>query len=816
MVDTRRHETSDRKQAGQRHLTLPVEGVIDSVGVGRVEKALQSLPGVREASVNLASQIVSIGYDPEQTDPDVLIQTIRDTGYEVPTAHMSFGIEGMHCASCVTRVERALSAAKGVTGAAVNLSRAEAAVDMAGAPDVAALSDAVSRAGYRLVVGDQDVSVRQASEVDALRSRLIMALAFTIPLFAIAMSEHLGIATLVSPKFSAWLQWFLATPVQFWVGLFFYRRFFRNTRFGIVDMDTLVVIGTSAAYGYSTYVLFAGTTRQLHSGVYFETAAVIISLILLGRYLEMSARQKTGRAIEELARSVPRRATVRAGDEWVERDVAELKRHSRVLVRKGQRVPVDGSVAAGYAVIEEASITGESVPAEKGIGDAVYAGTLNVGEAFEIDSRAVGTETALAGIVRMVVRAQATKSRIQRLADRVAAIFVPVILAIALMALISWLLFSERGAAYAITRAVAVLIIACPCALGLATPTAIAVATGRGARLGILFHDAAAIERALSVDAVLTDKTGTLTVGRPVVEEIRTPDGGGKSTVLRLAAAVLEQSEHPLARAVVNSARKRDIAWASASDVTTIPGQGVVGVAEKLTVVIGRRTLLESKGVTELPDMSDVTSSFVMVAADGVYLGTILLEDTLRDTAADAVRALTMQGIETELISGDRDEVVAKVAEVAGVTRYRAAQTPEEKAARVKELQSRQRRVAFLGDGINDAPALANADFGVAVASGADVAAEAAAVTMLTPDLRAFVDALDLARATVRTIRWNLFWAFGYNIIGVPLAAGAFVAAFGVTLNPMFAALAMAFSSVLVVSNSLGLRRFRSRFVGRA
>jgi Cu+-exporting ATPase len=801
--------------ARSRGLTLPIEGVVDSVGVQRVEKALAAVEGVIQASVNLNTQTVGIDYDPNRTDAEGLIRAVKHSGYNVPTAHYTFGVEGMHCASCVTRVEKALAKVPGVTGTAVNLSRAEAAIDVAGDVDVQTMSDAVVRAGYKLVTGGQMVSERQATEMQALKQKLLLSLAFTVPLFVIAMLDHLGVFTLVSMKFSAWLQWALATPVQLWVGLFFYRRVIRNSRFGIVDMDTLVVLGTTAAYGYSTYVLLFGDAMALHEGVYFETAAVIITLILFGRYMELSARQKTGRAIEQLAQSVPRRAIVREGNEWIEVDVASVKRRSRVLVRKGQTIPVDGELASERAIVEEATITGESVPAEKLAGDRIYAGTLNSGEAFEMTALAVGSDTALAGMVRMVIRAQATKAQIQRLADRVAAVFVPFVLAISAIALLAWLFLSDQGAANAIAKAVAVLIIACPCALGLATPTAISVATGRGAQLGVLFHDAGALERALNVDIVLTDKTGTLTEGRPEVEEIRTPDRGGKSTVLRLAAAVLEQSEHPLARAVVASARKRNLTWRHAAKVETVTGQGVKGLVEGVHVFAGRAEFLKSEGVNEVPDNVDASGSIVMLALDTEYLGAIILNDPLRDTAADAVRALHAQGIETELLSGDREEVVSRVADVAGVSRHRAAQKPGDKAARVIELQKKGKRVAFLGDGINDAPALAEADFGVAVASGADVAAEAAAVTMLTPDLRAFVDAIDLARATVKKIHWNLFWAFGYNIIGLPLAAGAFVPVFGWSLNPMFAALAMSFSSVLVVSNSLLLRRFRSRFPGR-
>jgi Cu+-exporting ATPase len=808
-------ETVKSTSARARSLTLPIEGVVDSVGVQRVEKALGAVPGVYRSSVNLSTQTVGIDYDHDRTDAERLIRAVRQSGYNVPTAHYTFGVEGMHCASCVTRVEKALEKVPGVTATAVNLSRAEAAIDVAGDADVQTMSEAVARAGYKLVTGDQMVSERQATELQMLRQKLLWSLAFTVPLFIVAMLDHLAGVTLVSMRFSAWLQWILATPVQLWIGSFFYRRVIRNTRFGIVDMDTLVVLGTTAAYGYSTYVLFFGDAMSLHGGVYFETAAVIITLILFGRYMELAARQKTGRAIEQLAQSVPKRAIVREGDQWIETDVASLKRRARVLVRKGQTIPVDGELLSERAIVEEATITGESEPSEKLVRDRIYAGTLNSGEAFEMTATAVGSDTALAGMVRMVIRAQATKARIQRLADRVAAVFVPIVLVISAVALMAWLLLSDQGTANAIAKAVAVLIIACPCALGLATPTAISVATGRGAQLGILFHDAAALERALSIDVALTDKTGTLTEGRPEVEEIRTPDRGGKSTVLRLAAAVLEQSEHPLARAVVASARKRNLTWRHAANVETITGQGVKGVVDGVYVLAGRAEFLQSAGVNDVPHDVAAHGSIVMVALDLDYLGTIILNDPLRNTAADAVRALHAQGIETELLSGDREEVVSRVADVVGMSRFRAGQRPEDKAARVTELQSKGKRVAFLGDGINDAPALAEADFGVAVASGADVAAEAAAVTMLTPDLRAFVDAIDLARATVKTIHWNLIWAFGYNLVGLPLAAGAFVPLFGWSLNPMFAALAMSLSSVLVVSNSLLLRRFHSRFPGR-
>jgi Cu+-exporting ATPase len=798
-----------------RSVSLPVENLVDTVGVARIERTVGALPGVVSADVNLNAHTLLVRYEPRTLGLDAIVTAVRKAGYEIPRERRTYGVEGMHCAACVTRVEKALGEAPGVTGAIVNLARSEATVDVAGEIDSDALSGAVARAGYRLIGGERRISDRQADELSALRRRLYWSLAFTAPLFVIAMLQHLHVVTLVSPRFSAWVQFALATPVQFGVGLFFYRRFFRNLRFGIIDMDTLVVLGTTTAYLYSAWVLLFGDQAGLHGGVYFETAAVIITLILFGRSLELSARQRTGRAIEELATSLPRTASVYRDDRWIEVTLDSLRRGERIRVRRGERVPVDGELLSAQATIEEAMMTGESVPALHGRGDRLFAGTINVGEALEIEARAVGTETALAGMVQMVVRAQASKARIQRTADRIAAWFVPFVLLVAALALAAWLLFSERSLAFALARAVAVLIIACPCALGLATPTAIAVASGRGARLGVLFADAGALERALDIDLVLMDKTGTLTRGRPVVEEIRVPAGGDQVMVLRLAAAVLEQSEHPLARALVESARTRGPITLQPSEVKSHTGQGVEGRIEGRRIAAGSRAFLEGLGTTAMPGMLHVPGSLIMVARDGKYEGTVILRDALRESAVDAVRTLRSLGIEVELLSGDRKIEVARIADVVGITRYRAGLKPEEKAECVADEQRKGRRVAFLGDGINDAPALARADFGVAVASGSDLAAEAAAVTLLTPDLRALVDAIELAAATVRTIRWNLFWAFGYNVIGLPLAAGAFVPLLGWRLDPMFAALAMAFSSVLVVSNSLLLRRFRSRFEGR-
>ena len=805
-----------RPPAGKvRVLNLPIENLVDPVGVGRIERSVAALPGIRTALVNLNSQSLAVTYDPAAVTPLDIIAAVRKAGYDVPEGRRTFGVEGMHCAACVTRVEKALGQVSGVTESVVNLARSEATVDTAGAVDELALQEAVTKAGYRLVGGDRKVSERQASELHRLRNRLRWALILTVPLFVVAMLQHLHLAVLVSPRFSAWVQFLLATPVQLGVGLLFYRRFFRNLRFGIVDMDTLVVIGTSTAYLYSASVLFFGEPADLHAGVYFETAAVIITLILFGRYLELSARQRTGRAIEELASSLPRTAAVRRGDRWEDVGLDQVSQGDSVLVRRGDRIPVDGELQSSTAVIEEAMITGESTPAARSRGDRLYAGTINTGEALEMVATAIGGRTALAAMVQMVVRAQATKAKIQRTADRIAALFVPFVLLVAVVALVFWLLFSERTLAFALARAVAVLIIACPCALGLATPTAIAVASGRGAQLGVLFADAAALERALDIDLVLMDKTGTLTRGRPVVEEVRVAPGEDQAETLRLAAAVLEHSEHPLARALVESARSRWAAFPAASDVHSYTGRGVEGKIGGRTIAAGSRGFLEAQGVSAMPGVLKIPGSVVMVAADGRYIGAVILRDSLRESAVDAVRSLRSLGIECELLSGDREVEVARIADVVGLTRYRAGLKPEDKARIVTEEQKEGNRVAFLGDGINDAPALARADFGVAVATGSDIAAEAAAVTLLTSDLRALVDAIELAAATVRTIRWNLFWAFGYNVIGLPLAAGAFVPVFGWRLDPMFAALAMSFSSVLVVTNSLLLRRFKSRFPGR-
>jgi Cu+-exporting ATPase len=798
-----------------RRVGLPIANLVDTVGVARIERAVSSLPGVTSAQVSLNSRTLVAGYDPKAVSLSHIVEAVERAGYQVPRGRLTFGVEGMHCAACVTRVEKALGDVPGVTEAVVNLARSEATAVVAGDVPTGDLAAAVERAGYRLVGGERRVSERQADELAALKSRLIWAVAFTAPLVLVAMLQHLDVVTLVSPMFSAWAQFALATPVQLGVGLFFYRRFFRNLRFGIIDMDTLVVLGTTTAYGYSAWVLFAGSHADLHAGVYFETAAVIITLILFGRYLELSARQRTGRAIEELASSLPRTASVRRDDRWLEITLDLVRTGDQILVRRGERIPVDGELMSPRATIEEAMMTGESEPALHARGDRLFAGTINIGEAFELEARAVGASTALAGMVQTVVRAQATKAKIQRTGDRLAAWFVPLVLLVAAVALAAWLLFSEQTLAFALSRAVAVLIIACPCALGLATPTAIAVASGRGARLGVLFTDAASLERALDIDLVLLDKTGTLTRGRPAVEEIRVPAGIDQATVLRLAAAVLETSEHPLARALVESARARGPLATHASEVKSHTGQGVEGKVDGRRIAAGSRAFLEMLGTNDLPGVLHVPGSVIMVARDGRYLGAVILRDALRESAVDSVRALRTLGIEAELLSGDRKIEVARIADVVGITQYRAGLKPADKAVIVADEQKRGRRVAFVGDGINDAPALAQADFGVAVAQGSDIAAEAAAVTLLTPDLRALVDAIELADATVRTIRWNLFWAFGYNLIGLPLAAGAFVPLFGWRLDPMFAAVAMSFSSVLVVTNSLLLRRFRSRFEGR-
>ena len=737
-------------------------------------------------------------------------------------------VRGMHCAACVGKVERALTSVPGVDQASVNLATEQATVSFD--PDrtnVEALRAAVAAAGYELAepragagpVDDAAQAEREAEQARQ-RTRLIVGAVLSVPVLLGGMAHLLPWvpAVLQNP----WVLLVLTTPVQFWVGWQFHRGFLHDLRYRSASMATLVSVGTSAAYFFSVAVTLWPHAFPPHGAMtYYDVSAVVITLVVLGRWLEARARGRTSAAIRRLVSLAPRTArVVREGAE-IDVPTAEVQVGDFVRIRPGERVPVDGVVTEGASTIDESMLTGESVPVEKRPESTVFAGTVNRTGSFIFRAARVGSETTLARIVKLVADAQGSRAPIQRLADRVAAVFVPMVLAIAALTFLAWWIFGPAPSAlYALTNAVAVLVIACPCAMGLATPTAIMVATGRGAELGILVKSATALELLYRVDTVVFDKTGTLTIGRLAVTDVLAAAGGAADEILALAAAAEQGSEHPLGEAIVARAKERGLALPPISEFTTIPGQGIDAMATDGRVLLGNRALMDARGI----EVEALAPRARALAADGktvVYLafagralGLIAVADVLKPEAADVVVALAKRGLDVAMLTGDARLTAEAIAAAAGVKRVLAEVLPEDKAREIEKLQGGGHRVAMVGDGINDAPALARAHVGIAMGSGTDVAIEAADVTLVRGDLHGVVNAVDLSRRTIRIIKENLVWAFGYNVVLIPVAAGVLYPIWGVLLSPILAGAAMAFSSVSVVSNSLRLKKWRSE-VGR-
>ncbi|PYN76435.1 MAG: heavy metal translocating P-type ATPase [Candidatus Rokuibacteriota bacterium] len=734
-------------------------------------------------------------------------------------------VRGMHCAACVGKVERALTSVPGVDQASVNLATEQATVAFDPArTSVDALRSAVAAAGYELAEprseaepADAVDAERAAREADQRRQKLkfVVGAVLSAPVLLGGMA-HI-VPWVPAALQDTWLLLVLTTPVQFWVGWQFHRGFLHDLRYRTASMSTLVSVGTNAAYFFSVAVTLWPHAFPAHGAVmYYDVSAVVVTLVVLGRWLETRARGRTSDAIRRLVSLAPRTARVVRDGSEADVPTSEVRVGDFVRIRPGERVPVDGVVTEGASTIDESMLTGESLPVEKAPESKVFAGTVNRTGSFLFRAARVGSETALARIVQLVAQAQGSRAPIQRLADRVAAIFVPIVLGIAALTFLAWWAVGpEPAALFALTNAVAVLVIACPCALGLATPTAIMVATGRGAEHGILVKSAAALELLHRVDTVVFDKTGTLTVGRPVVTDVVAVPPVAEAEVLALAAAAEQGSEHPLGEAIVARAKERGLALPPITEFTTVPGQGIDALATDGRVLLGNRMLMEARGI----DVGALAGRAQALAAEGktaIYLalggralGVLAAADVLKPEAAAAVAALKQRGLQVAMLTGDTRLTAEAVARQAGVDRVLAEVLPEDKVREIAKLQGEGRCVAMVGDGINDAPALARADVGIAMGSGTDVAIEAADVTLVRGDLRGVVAAVDLARRTIRIVKENLVWAFGYNVVLIPVAAGVLYPIWGVLLSPILAGAAMAFSSVSVVTNSLRLKRWR-------
>lgn len=795
-----------------KRVRLDVGGMTCAACVARVEKALSKLDGVTSATANFAVENVTIEYDPDKVGLGEIAQTITDTGYEPRTRIMDLKVLGMTCAACSARVEKALSKTPGVLEAAVNLATEQARVTvLSGALDRQDIEKVIVDTGYQVLKeteGEDKYEALEAEkhkEITHLKRLFALSAVLTIPLAAMMLGPVLPLPDFIH---NPYFQLLLATPVQFGPGWRFYRGAYHALKSGSANMDVLVAMGTSAAYFYSLWVTLA---RGGHGGVYFESSAVIITLILLGKLLEATAKGKTSAAIKKLLRLAPKTARVERNGQIQEVMVEELQVGDTVLVKPGERVPVDGAILEGSSSIDESMITGESLPVEKGPGDEVIGATINKLGAFKFRATKVGKDTALAQIVRMVEEAQGDKAPIQRLADKVSGIFVPVVVGIALVTFLAWYLLTSDFQA-ALVSMTAVLVIACPCALGLATPTAIMVGTGKGAEVGILFRSGEHLERAHKLEAVILDKTGTITQGEPALQKIITAPGVGEEELLVLAQAVETKSEHPLAQAIVQAARERNVEQKEVTDFAAIPGRGVQANLYGEVIRLGNpEFMLDNemdlagweKTVEELQGQGQTA---MLLALDSKIMGLVGVADQIKSSSAKAIKDLQDFGVDVYMVTGDNKRTALAVAKEVGINEDKvlAQVLPGEKAAVVKKLQEQGKVVGMVGDGINDAPALVQADVGVAIGTGTDIAIEAADLTLMRGDLQVLVTALKLSRHTMKIIKQNLFWAFFYNTLGIPLAALG-------RLSPIIAGAAMAFSSVSVVSNSLRLRRFKEK-----
>ena len=792
-----------------------------------VERSLKKVDGVSGATVNFATEQASVVFDQSLVDARDLIGRVEDAGYGVVTAHVELPITGMTCANCSATVERTLNRrVPGVVQATVNFASERASVEyIPGVATIAGMVRAVEEAGYGIVqaveeekLEDVEAAARQAEIVDQTR-KFWTGVVCALPLFLLSMARDFG---LLGPWAHApWVNWLflaMATPVQFYTGWDYYVGSYHALRNRTANMDVLVAMGSSIAYLYSIVVLLFPAAGE---HVYFETSAVIITLIKLGKLLEARAKGQTGEAIRRLMGLRPKTARVVQDGVEVDVPIEQVQVGDIVVVRPGERIPVDGVILNGLSAVDESMLTGEPLPVDKGPGDEVIGATINKQGLLSFEASRVGAETALAQIIRLVQQAQGSKAPIQRLADRVAAVFVPVVLVIALVTFVIW--WATGGDfTTAMIRLVAVLVIACPCALGLATPTAIMVGTGKGARLGILFKNSEALETAHRLQAIVLDKTGTLTMGQPSVTDIVAIDTGDstKQDILRLAASAERGSEHPLGQAIVAEAEARGLTLADPENFEAVAGRGVRARIESHTVLVGKPSWLEMENIplgnlsTQVERLQAAANTAVVVVVDGEAAGVLGIADTLKEGSADAIASLHQLGLETVMLTGDNQRTAEAIAAEVGIKRIVAEVLPADKANVVKKLQANGRLVSMVGDGINDAPALAQADVGIALGTGTDVAMETADVTLMRGDLRAVPHALSLSRATMRTIKQNLFWAFFYNVVLIPVAAGVlspfpWVPGILRELHPVLAAFAMAFSSITVVTNSLRLRGAR-------
>lgn len=801
----------------EKQATLPIEGMTCAACATRIEKGLNRMDGIAEASVNLASERAAVQYDGDAVTLQQVVDKIEHLGYKVPVETLDLQIEGMTCAACSTRIEKGLSRMQGVQTAAVNLVTETAKVTYIGLKQEDILNK-ISQLGYTGRLKKEEGKGEQESPTQRnmrrLRNTFLVSALLSIPLLW-SMVGHFSFTSWIwVPEWfmHPWVQMVLAAPVQFIIGARFYVGAFKALRSGSANMDVLVALGTTSAYVYSVYLAWQWQIGELHHPeMYFETSAVLITLILLGKWLEASAKGRSSQAIRALMGLRAKTATVVRDGEQVEVPVEDVASGDLVLVRPGEKVPVDGIVVSGTSTVDESMLTGESVPVEKQAGDNVYGATVNAQGAFTMRATQVGSETALSQIIKIVEEAQGSKAPIQRIADKISGIFVPIVVGIAVLVFLIWYFAVEPGNfGVALSRTIAVLVIACPCALGLATPTSIMAGTGRAAEYGVLFRGGEHLEGAYRVQTVVLDKTGTVTEGAPSLTDVVLHGGNEdeKTELLILLASAEKQSEHPLAQAIVKGLAEQGISTVEPDSFRAEPGYGIAAEVNGHQIIVGTRRWMEKNGVASsdaeeaMQDMEQAGKTAMLFAVDGSWKGIVAVADQVKASSKKAIERLHQMGIRVVMMTGDNTRTAKAIASQVRIDDVFAEVLPEQKAQHVRELQQRGSVVAMVGDGINDAPALAAADIGFAIGTGTDVAMETAGVTLMRGDLNGIADAMEMSRRTMRNIKQNLFWALVYNTIGIPIAAIGLLA-------PWLAGAAMAFSSVSVVLNALRLQRIK-------